>query len=183
LIPHLFISFRQEVVVISVNAKNDVLKDALALCNPIYMTMSPAAGRIQTSKLFPKLKISEEEKVDPDEILEKFLVRSRPRVEHVKVEEQVEEVATSAIVSEFGDADDETENEESTPAPESEAETTDEEGKSRASEMSHHSQDAEEEVEKNDEAEKEVEKNDEAEKEVEKNDEAEEDGEEEEQDK
>jgi hypothetical protein len=169
-----------------VNAKNDVLKDALALCNPIYMTMSPAAGRIQTSKLFPKLKISEEEKVDPDEILEKFLVRSRPRVEHVKVEEQVEEVATSAIVSEFGEADDETENEESTPAPESEAETTDEEGKSRASEMSQHSnqgQDAEEEVEKNDEAEKEVEKNDEAEKEVEKNDEAEEDGEEEEQEK
>jgi len=64
-----------------------VLKDAIVTLDPIYASSNDQAGRVQTSKLFPQLKISLEEKTDPDEILAKFLGRSKPRVQLPVVDE------------------------------------------------------------------------------------------------
>ncbi|ODM97103.1 Thioredoxin domain-containing protein 6 [Orchesella cincta] len=70
----------------SVNARNAALVKTLTGLDPLHYSVNPIAGASETAALFPDLNARYEE--DPDEIMQKFLGRSKKRIPDIWKEEQ-----------------------------------------------------------------------------------------------
>lgn len=74
-----YLTFREDVYAISVNRKNSTLMAALQSLDPIHVSFDTGFGKVETKKVFTNLKIDIDNMPNPDEVVEKFLARTRPR--------------------------------------------------------------------------------------------------------
>lgn len=65
---------------VSFNPKNSNLSSALGSMMPMHTSKDEAHGRKETSKLFPRLKLSAVEETKPEQFVEKFLARQKRRI-------------------------------------------------------------------------------------------------------
>lgn len=102
-----------EVYVVSFNPKNTSLKSALATMIPMHVSKDEVFGRKETSKLFPDLKLPPVEETLPEQVLEKFLARGKPRIPSLTAMDDLGE----PVMPEVAEEGESGEGEEETAAP------------------------------------------------------------------